>query len=205
MTPGPELDLIASQLARRASIFACNDFAVISVESWNLGFDECGNAVWTWSNSALKPVKMGKNISAAVTTTSFLNTMTFINAWDMLIGSGKIWKSAWIAKVDPDAVFFPARLRSHLAPHTGPAQYVLNCLYGNQGRIFGAVEVFSIPAMRIYSQRRSVCKSMPWQGWGEDFYMERCMATLGVGALKDFNLVGDHRCRQGGPSRLPRS
>jgi len=195
MTPGGEVALVTSQFKRKASIFACNDFAVISCQKLDLGPDECGRHVTTWANPALQPVGIGNLNSAGVTTNSFLNTDTFIKSWDMLMNSNAIWKHAWIAKVDPDAVFFPDRLRAHVAPHTGPPQYVLNCLWSGTAKIFGAVEVFSIPAIVLYHQKPWVCKNMGWHGWGEDYYMEKCMAALGATALVDYDMVGDGRCR----------
>jgi len=196
MTPGPEVDLIRSQFQRRASIFACNDYAVISSQSLSLGQDECGKRVSAWPNTVLKPADVGQlDYAHGVTTNSFLNTQTFISAWDMLMSSGTIWSHAWIVKVDPDAVLFPDRLRRHLAPHTGPPNFVLNCLYNNVARLFGAIEVFSIPAIAQYHTNPAACKNMDWHGWGEDSYMQKCMSVLNVPSVLDYSLVGDQRCR----------
>uniref|UniRef100_A0A7S4W758 Apple domain-containing protein n=1 Tax=Alexandrium monilatum TaxID=311494 RepID=A0A7S4W758_9DINO len=195
MTPGPEVALVQSQLAKRASIFSCNDFAVISVANMSLGKDSCGKDVWTWYNPSLRSVPMGTlDFSHGVTTNSWLNTGTFINAWDMLMKSPNIWHHAWILKADPDAVLLADRVRQHMAPHSGPS-YVLNCNFEGQMKIFGAVEVFSVPAISAYKQRPWLCKNLPWHGWGEDMYMQKCMEALGIPSVVDLNLVGDARCQ----------
>lgn len=193
MTPGPEVALLKSQFAKKTSIFGCNDYAVISVQKISFGVDECGKEVWTWCNPYLRSVGIGQ--LGPDTTNSWLNTGTFINAWDMLMKSGAIWSHAWITKVDPDAVMLPDRLRNHVAPYTGAPHYVINCNWGGKNKIFGAVEVFSIPAIAEYKNRPDVCKKdMKWHGWGEDMYMQKCMDKLGVPYVTDFNLVGDARC-----------
>merc|ERR1719433_1417677 len=38
------------------------------------------------------------------------------------------------------------------------------------------------------------CIKLPWAGWGEDLFLEKCMEMLGAQAKNDFTLVGDHRC-----------
>jgi len=196
MTPGPEVSLLLSQFEKQAGIFACNQYAVISVQHISLGKDECGEDVWTWFNPSLRSVPMGTlDATHGVTTNSWLNTGTFINAWDMLMASPIIWKHAWIIKADPDAVILPDRVRAHVARYTGVPHYVLNCNFQGQLKIFGAVEVFSLPAIAAYHNKPWVCKKMGWQGWGEDSYMQNCMDALGVANVVDLDLVGDARCR----------
>jgi len=188
-----EEDLIRYQLKRRANIFACNEFAVISTKSIELGkINETG--VLTWVNPATK-VTMGQYGVNGQKTDSFLNTQTFLLAWDTLMGSGKLWQYDFVVKVDPDAVFFPDRLRKHLEEHTGQSVYVPNCgKWGSGPKLYGSVEVFSVPALRIYQKRVEDCKNLPWKGWGEDYYMQHCMDMLGVQMAPDFNQVGDERC-----------
>lgn len=196
---GIEVKLLKTQWHKRQSIFDCDDFAVISAEKRSLGKDECGNHVWTWVND-LPSVPMGKLGGKGVATSSYLNTETFIWAWDTLMNSGKLWKKDFAVKVDPDCVFFPDRLRQHLALSgvTGKPSYLLNCKYKFQGKaqakIFGALEVFSVPALQKYQENTLTCKNMDWEGWGEDLYMEQCMKLLEAKGVEDFELVGDSRC-----------
>jgi hypothetical protein len=190
---GAERDLVQSQFDRGASIFSCNENAVISSKKLSFGLDSCGNDVWTWVND-LPAVPMGDLSEDGVTTSSFLNTETFLLAWDTLMNSGHIWNHDWIVKVDPDAVFYPSRLRTHVKDHTGKNAFILNCDWGGEAKIFGAIEVFSIPAMRLYEAGSLTCKELPWEGWGEDMYMQECMGKLGAIGIDDFLLVGDSRC-----------
>jgi len=181
------------QLRKRAGIFSCNDFAVISDHNESLGWGNkgCGK-VYTWVNR-VSPVALGVYGQPGVTTSSWLNTQVFILAWDTLMGSGKLWKHDWVIKVDPDAVFLADRLRGRLATMGGGSRYLLNCNY-NGPKIFGALEVFSTPAIADYHARADQCKNLPWHGWGEDSYMEKCMQSLGALGIQDFSLVGDERC-----------
>jgi len=189
-TEGPELLLVKSQWERRSSIFACNDYAVIAAGKIQLGVDECGNPMNTWVND-LPDVPMGVEGAA---TSSYLNTKVFIMAWDTLINSGKLWDCDFSIKADPDCVFFPSRLRQHVAPQQNANAYYLNCNYNGDPKLFGALEVFSTEAIKAYSEKIIACKEMDWKKWGEDLYMQVCLHILGSDAVKDYDLVGDKRC-----------
>lgn len=194
MEPGtPEVALLRLQLVKRASIFACNYAAVISSHKFLMG-NIGGADVWTWVNPSMG-VKMGKNGVNGSTTDSFLNTQIFLIAWDTLMSSAQIWPYDFVVKVDPDAVFFPDRLRKHVAPHAGKEVFFSNCgKWGGEVLLYGSLEVFSTAALRLYEQRVKECKALPWKGWGEDYYMQHCMNELGVENVPDLKQVGDHRC-----------
>jgi len=191
---GGEPELLRAQFKARASIFACDDFAVISARSESLGEDECGNAVQTWVND-LPMVPMGQLGAPGVATASYLNTKTFLMAWETLMNSGKIWPHDFVVKADPDCVFFPDRLRRHALPYKGSSTFFLNCQMQGD-KLFGALEVFSVAALRQYQSQVYVCRNnLHWHGWGEDLYMEQCMKLMGVQGTVDVDLVGDDRCR----------
>jgi hypothetical protein len=194
MQPGTdEEDLIRYQFERRANIFACNEYAVVSTKAIEIGTTN-GTSVLTWVNQA-PTVTMGKYGVNGQKTDSFLNTETFLLAWDTLMNSGKLWPFDFVAKVDPDAVFFPDRLRKHMEEHVGESVYVPNCgKFGGRPLLYGSLEVFSVPALRTYQSRVQDCKALPWKGWGEDYYMQHCMDFLGVQMASDFEQVGDERC-----------
>merc|ERR1719499_210308 len=140
-------------------------------------------------------VEMGKYGVGGQKTDSFLNTQTFLLAWDTLMGSGKLWPFDFVVKVDPDAVFFPDRLRKHMEKHTGENVYVPNCgKWASGPKLYGSIEVFSTQALQTYARRVLDCKNLPWQGWGEDYYMQHCMDLIGVQMASDFDQVGDERC-----------
>jgi len=185
--------LVKLQFEKRASIFACNEFAVISTKPITIGtLNE--SKVIAWVNEAT-PVTMGQYGVNGQKTDSFLNTATFLLAWDTLISSGKLWPHDFVVKVDPDAVFFPDRLRKHMEPRVGQSVYVPNCgKWASGPKLYGSMEVFSVEALRTYESRVEECKKLPWQGWGEDYYMQHCMDLLGVQMASDFQQVGDERC-----------
>merc|ERR1719253_1114229 len=134
--------------------------------------------------------------------------MTFMMVWDEVIREGKYLHHDWVVKVDPDAVFFPERLRHRLVKYTPttkldvPAAYFVNCdlEYGaldtlRFGKVFGSLEIYSREALAAYAANgEPQCKALPWQGWGEDFYMQKCMELMGVMHLQDFTMVADKRC-----------
>jgi len=194
---GPEQELVELQLKRRAGIFKCNDFAVISSELVNLGFWDDGN-VTTWYNP-VPQVGMG-TLGGAVTTNSFLNTQIFIVAWNTLVSSKQLDGHDFVVKADPDCVWFPDRLATHVKAYMGEAVYFPNCnLFQDsppQGpKLYGALEVFSKQAIDLYGNGGSArCQAMDWHGWGEDYYMQMCMLLLGARGQPDYLLVGDQRC-----------
>jgi len=203
---GQEEALVRSQISGRFGIFACNDFCVISrtSEPVELGEDPRNRSriVSSWPNMR-GPDYMG-NTGAGDATASYVNAATFVMAWKTLMDSGALWDHDWVVKVDPDAVFFPARLRQRLLPRTKPPHgpgpfYFLNCP-NDGGRIYGSLEVYSIFAILKFNQSISECLQWPYFHWGEDLFMENCMKHLnGVdNAVRDYMLVGDDRCTQAG-------
>lgn len=188
-----EVSLVRLQLVRRASIFACNYAAVISSGRYLLGNID-GHNVWSWSNPG-KEARLGERGTDGATTDSFMNTETFLIAWDTLMGSKLMWDYDFVVKVDPDAVFFPDRLRKTVAHHLDETVYFANCgKYGGRVLLYGSIEVFSASALRLYDERIGECKQLPWRGWGEDYYMQKCMDVLGVTSIGLEDKVSDERC-----------
>eukprot|EP00418_Pyrodinium_bahamense_P061396 CAMPEP_0179163880 /NCGR_PEP_ID=MMETSP0796-20121207/80382_1 /TAXON_ID=73915 /ORGANISM="Pyrodinium bahamense, Strain pbaha01" /LENGTH=364 /DNA_ID=CAMNT_0020866253 /DNA_START=54 /DNA_END=1144 /DNA_ORIENTATION=- len=199
---GSERDLLISQLKGKFGIFACNDFAVISRSAGPITLGQhprnASKVVKTWPNPLPNDVK--GNPAAGDATSSYKNAGTFNTAWLSLFKSKLLERHDWVAKVDPDAVFFPERLRWHLEKRTKPPLgpgpfYVLNCNIGG-GHLYGSLEVFSNLAIKEMAERHFECEPMPMWQWGEDLYLEKCMEHL-VGrknAIVDYALVGDDRC-----------
>jgi len=187
-----EQKLVTNQLNRSLSIWACDETMVICKEKVWLGKDKKGGDVWTWVNKA-DDLSIG-DLAAGAKTNSWLNTLVFIRAFATIIWKGNLWKHDWVVKADPDAVFFPDRLRKHVANYTGKSAYFANC-YDKRPRLYGAVEVYSKQAMGAFQDNQKMCqKKLPWHGWGEDYYMEHCLDMIGVRRISDFKLVGDWRC-----------
>jgi len=208
---GPEEKLIKLQLERGVSIFACDDYLVTCAQRRLLGKSKKGHEVHTVINSETGRAKMG-DVKAGATTSSFLNVLIFMKAWDLAIDSGKAWSQDWTVKVDPDAVFHPSLMREHLKPRTGdefPLTYTLNCKekhwkqddisgnghYYNIPKLYGAVEAFNKKAIGAYKDAGHTCKKvLKWQTWGEDLFMHRCMQMMKADTLVDYKQVGDDRC-----------
>jgi hypothetical protein len=191
-----EQQLITQQLKKNIGIFACDDYIVVSSAKVKLGTDFYGEDVVTWMNPPPSN-QIGDLNQQGVTTNSWLNTITFMVAFDTIMSDseGRVWEKDFVAKVDPDAVFFPDRLRNHVKAHVGQPVFYLNCQNAGQGKLYGALEIYSKQAMMRYHKDSHRCKTeLQWQGWGEDLFFSRCMQMLGVQGVADFNLVGDDRC-----------
>jgi len=151
-------------------------------------------------------VNKGNLSKAGTTTSSWLNTMIFQETWKLILAEDTWWNHAWTVKVDPDAVFFPHRLRVKLYPFypaditDGPALFVGNCdrSWNNEPtslKLFGSLEVFSRNAMGMYKAFGDRCnEELDWEGWGEDFFMQNCLKLLKVKMLDGVGFIGDNRC-----------
>jgi len=188
---GYELSLMRSQLSKGAGIFAC--------DSWDVFSDKK-----TWLSPG-PPVKIETSTiskttnSAAGLETHFLNTDVFTEAWGKIQKEKRYLKSAWVVKVDPDAVFFPDRLRKHVRRLTfipDKGFYLLNCKYhdGNFW-MFGAIEVFSTDAIQTFFKGSPRCMAELDRGkLGEDTWMRQCLDKLGVKNHVDLGLLADGYC-----------
>lgn len=200
MMTGYEPKLAKLQYEREASIFECDDQLLFSI----------GGALKVGSITAVELasplVGRGSLAKEGQTTNSWLNTEVFMKAWDVVIDSREYLKQSWVIKVDADAVFFPSRLRAHLAPHTvigikSPPIFVANCdrkFTNNETfkmKLFGSLEIFSTGAIELYGKHKGECKhKLDWRGWGEDYYMQSCMNLLKVQEADDAGMLGDARC-----------
>jgi len=186
MQPGSyEIGLLQMQVGLKISMFACEESKVYSnteielVPGLRTGVIEsdlrCG---------------MGGDSGTA------LNTGIFIAFWKSVIDDGRFRFNEWTVKVDPDAVFFPDRLKAHLQLHAdGPAGvYLNNCKYG----LHGPIEVFSTKAMETYAAHYQQCQQKLWfaaSHWGEDMYMDQCLQkVLKVKRDDEFSLICEDHC-----------
>jgi len=183
------------QLKKGVGIFACDKFDLYSSPTSVLlgtaplpigGFDV--NSI-TFQNAA---VTVSKDNTAG-------NTELFLNVWEAVRLRGAWREADFTMKVDPDAVIMPDRLKAHLRPYIDwGATYVKNCnkVPGDPDfpMMFGALEVFSRDALDTYYHNVETCKQLPWRPWGEDFFMTKCLDSLGVYGLGDFEVLGDNLC-----------
>jgi len=173
MVPGTdEQKLLAWQHENKASIFACEGVAIYSSKLVSV----VPGVSTTVIDSDLKCQYGGDSQSA-------LNAWVFIALFDKLLDDGIYARHDWTVKADPDAVFFPGRLRSLLDEHHG-AGYINNCKYG----MHGPIEVFSKRAMDMLSadyqkswdgKSPSTCvDKLEFGQWGEDMFLDQCLSRI---------------------------
>lgn len=176
-TTGYELDLLGAQQAKGAGIFACDEYSLLTADGSTMIGQEKTIAF------------QGAPIVTSIDNTAG-NTWLFVNAWKKVIEIGKWSNHAFTAKVDPDAVFIPEKLRWHVGPHVGERMFIKNCPAHDM--TYGALEVFSYAAIGSWATRNGECNTN--NAFGEDKYMTFCMETLGVIAYTNGAVVGDKLC-----------
>mmetsp|Transcript_30067 Transcript_30067/g.59802 ORF Transcript_30067/g.59802 Transcript_30067/m.59802 type:complete len:211 (+) Transcript_30067:3-635(+) len=176
MSDSEEANLTLFQYEKHISIFSCDAWKVFSdgsmdpVLATNLGDIESKWASWN----------------------SWENTDVFIRAWAALFREGTWSRYAWTVKVDPDTVWFPDRLHTHLSGlKSNEPLYVRN----TGAMMLGPIEVFSAGAMdRLGGNMRRLCMQNKEDFKGEDGWIENCLRTCGVPdkQYKDFLVFNDH-------------
>lgn len=199
---GYEAGLLKAQHAanggKGVGIFQCNDFAVYSNESIIIqNKTDSMKEVKTTVMDANLQVKFGGEWNSA------LNTDVFIKFWARVIEDHRSWKNDWIVKIDPDAVFFPGRLREILRNRwwSGVAgtskrgaeekpMYLNNCHRG----MHGPIEVVSRKALEVYKKGWEKCKKgPPYEHKQEDYYFRKCWEYLKVQKIDVFNLLFENK------------
>jgi len=180
---GYEKELVSWQHTKKAGIFGCDDYAVYSNQSLDLG-------------NGLKNKLVHRSLQAPYggQWNTLLNTPIFISLWKQVITDGQFWHSNWTAKVDADAVMIVPRLRGllrspeHEHPQWGSGMFSDNCGYTRS--MHGPIEVFSRQALVVWKDQHWKCKDPPQ----EDVYMRTCMIKLGAKEMPDFNLLAEQSC-----------
>jgi len=172
------------------SIFACDSSAVYS----NIVYNILPEVSTIKVDSDLKCKKGGEFKTA-------LNTDIFIAVWKRVLMDGTYKGYDWTVKVDPDAVFFPQRLRKIVVGHkvglTGLGVYLNNCKYG----MHGPVEVYSRNAVDAWGAGIGACLkyfSSLCSGpclWGEDMFIDQCLIrVVKVKRENEYNLLVEDHC-----------
>lgn len=166
---GYEPGLLQFQQSMNASIFGCDDHAVYS------------NATVPGVQTTI--IKKDLTVKPGGDSYTLLNTWVFIAVFKKVIDDGWHKKHKWVVKVDPDAVFFPDRLRVVVKAH-GSTGYINNCKFG----LHGPIEVFSRIAMNALAAdyEASFDKKTPkkcveklhFGQWGEDFFLSQCLTKI---------------------------
>mmetsp|Transcript_132859 Transcript_132859/g.187673 ORF Transcript_132859/g.187673 Transcript_132859/m.187673 type:complete len:428 (-) Transcript_132859:50-1333(-) len=179
---GPEMDIMYMQQQIRSGIFGCDGFSVYSDSHVNIdGFQ----------------TKLIPSTYAGVSRDGYAaNSQVFMKTWMAILTGSEWYKYDFIAKVDPDCVFFPSRLRGHVAKYVGQNVFFLNCGKYIPVTMYGALEVFSKSSLGAYLSQHASCEQrFPFGAWGEDKYMTNCLESLGSKPVVDFgNFLHDERC-----------
>lgn len=185
-----ELDLMAAQYQERAGIFACDEYTVYSNESAVLN-----DAV------PIRAVAMNLHCERGGEFHTPLNVDAFGAVWNKVVEDGVFLRHDWTAKVDPDCVFLPQRLRGALPVRRNAgvrnAVYLNNCRFGLQG----ALEVLSRAAVQALASGWARCRSHfrelcggPCM-WGEDLFADQCLGkVLKVQRIDALGLLSASSC-----------
>ncbi|CAK0868536.1 unnamed protein product, partial [Prorocentrum cordatum] len=185
---GPEGDLLRLQHERGWGIFDCEDRSFYSSKTFQIVPGVKTSKV----DSDLHCEKGGEFGTA-------LNSWIFIAVWKQVAAEGTFRQHDWTVKVDPDAVWFPKRLRIRLQEHreTRNGVYLNNCPYG----LHGPLEVLSKKAASAYvadlqkGDAATCVQQQEFGGWGEDMFMDQCLLRhLGVERDNDFQLLCEDHC-----------
>eukprot|EP00419_Tripos_fusus_P049303 CAMPEP_0172820236 /NCGR_PEP_ID=MMETSP1075-20121228/15128_1 /TAXON_ID=2916 /ORGANISM="Ceratium fusus, Strain PA161109" /LENGTH=278 /DNA_ID=CAMNT_0013660873 /DNA_START=74 /DNA_END=906 /DNA_ORIENTATION=- len=175
MPRGPEVALLEAQHAVGAGIFSCEEWRVFS----NVSTPGSHGQFQTSSIGGALAVPRGGRFR------SLLNAAVFVRVWRSVFQEGCFRRHAWTAKVDPDTVFLPSRLRGLLHVHDSgfhSAVYLLNAV----SKLWGSIEVLSAAAVETFAAGMSQCEAeVGCQGRGEDWYLHLCLDLLGARAFRE--------------------
>ncbi|CAK0837601.1 unnamed protein product [Prorocentrum cordatum] len=104
----------------------------------------------------------------------------FIDHWKAIEEKGHYRKYDWVVKVDPDAVFFPDRLRSHLHQLKVPAGarvYVENSEFRYRPAAPG---VLSGEAAELLFSHIDECAEHLGHQAGQDYFLKACLDAIGA-------------------------
>jgi hypothetical protein len=192
---GYEADIMRSQLSNGAGIFACDGFAVLSEDSWDVGRGP-GERIGEVGTVTFQGAYVGRSKDNTAG-----NAELFMNAWDALMNKTFALRHDWVVKADPDAVIVADRLRDHLRPHTWQPAYVRNCNRFPSDpdfpMMYGSLEAISKEGLRMYRDNLWRCQNdfgAWWRSWGEDLFMHKCLTHIGVNPKNDFGIISDGLC-----------
>jgi hypothetical protein len=183
-----EKGLLAYQYQQGASLFSCDEYAVYSNQVIHIVPD-----FKTVQVDVDLHCERGGEFGTA------LNTDIFMTVWSKVFQSNRWRLHDWTVKVDPDAVFFPVRLRQLLTrhPEEGRGVYINNCNMG----MHGPLEVFSRNAVQTFWSGRQSCIDHfrgVCQGdcdWGEDMFIDQCLSkVLAVKRAFDGDVLLEDHC-----------
>jgi hypothetical protein len=189
--------LLELQAAQETGIFACDDGAIYATQKTTIG--SINTKVISFG---------GLPCSGHSTTDKGEDVPTiFVKLWDQVLADGRFRRCEWTAKVQPDAVFLPWRLRFQLTQAksgerkdsgpvlaAGPAAVADHgaFLWSCEDGLHTALQVVSRKALEAYGRDRGSCSSHLLR---ESVYLRQCFATLGIKATFPFELLARSDCR----------
>jgi hypothetical protein len=198
--PSHELDLMNNQAEKGLGIFQCEGNDLFSDAALTLdngrAFTQIFERDGDWRFAKRKE------------TGCYVNTGIFSDVWRKIDEEAKWTAFDWVVKVDPDAVFVPARLKKSLV-NTYEAEggsYYVNCPYVEYG-FFGNLELFTKTAFATLLANIDDCKAdvdtINWKvgvhsgkygPMGEDLFAQTCMDKHGVRRANFFGQTQDGAC-----------
>jgi len=183
-----ELQLMETASAKGAGIFGCDEYAILSDVLMSVGQRPYAVATQV-VNSSLKCQRGGDY-------NTVLNSAIFVLAWKLVFRDGRFQRNDWTAKVDPDAVFLPDRLRANVlrnAVFIPRVSYLNNCRIG----LHGPLEVISTGGMLAFMDGIEICLQegvADFERFGEDVFLRQCLDRLGVAKVEDYGLLSEINC-----------
>jgi hypothetical protein len=167
---------MATARKRRASVFACDSFAIYAVEATAV------RACHLPNEFAPQHVHAQKD--------GLFSVETFQKVWASLVEHRQYLHYDWTVKVDPEVVFFPLRLRKRLwllRPPDGTALYFksANASVG----FAGAIEVWSKEALERFFLHDTSCRRALGHCLREDRFTESCLDMVGAGFMEDDSIL----------------
>jgi len=201
--PSTEKDLLTLQNKFNASIFGCEGKTVFSDEVVHLGGGYHTVQVVDTYNE-FHQVKRKE-------TGNWVNWAMFFQVWWKVREMGVWHDHDWTIKVDPDAVFLPARMRTWLSGRadTEHGVYFENCRDVQMG-YFGNLEVMSNKGTSVLTANLEDCHAVfapcansgcdwKWGPWGEDVFAQRCMDRHHVEKVQAWDETTDGACKSDRP------
>lgn len=186
MPHGYEVSLVRTLLNHGAGIFTCEDWTVFSEGHVELSPGPPARII-TEDVGSVK-CDFGGPWHLA------MNSKVFIKVWRKVFADKRYLKAGWTVKVDPDAVFLPARLRAMLVKSDPDANvYFNNC---DQG-LHGPIEILARGGMEVFRKGIDKCVkhlSHEFDQAGEDVFLRHCLGLLNVSRVDNFHLLSEDRC-----------
>jgi hypothetical protein len=192
LSGGRQAGLVAWQLERSLSLFAC-DRSAVYVSS------DARRRLLMSKTSQLRPVVIQCDDDCFPEFTENgshrqLNTKDYALLWHQVVQEGEFRFAAWSVKVDLDCVFFPDRLRNllsgprHREPSSGNGMFLLSCM--RRHALEEPLQVLSRDAVAHYGGSAERCRKLQRKHpHDSDAYMQDCLLLLGASEREAWSLL----------------